>query len=496
MSEFFHDLATLSCHDRGMTSAGDHQADASQERALQGPGAAERVPVRRRKVFYIPGFDPFPIRRYRELYRRESRRQAAISGHDLTMEGAPGKPGRWRVIWREQGAPVTQSDFEVLEWSDIVRRKMAGGVLAGYHAMLTTLWHYLASGTFFRLMRLRKGPVLAALYPIAMLFGELLLAVLVGIGLAISALHLPGLLPVSLPDALTWALALFAGLGGGYGVLWWFWKHDGRFYAHYLMHDYAYTASEKGAWPAELDRRIDDFAQRIASALEDESIDEVLVIGHSSGAHLAIAALGRLELEGRLARARGRLGLLTLGHVVPMVSFLPNAQALRADLARLAVSESLFWLDVSAPGDGCTFALCDPVAVTGVLPEGCEHRWPLVISAAFSQTLSPESWKKLRRRYFRLHFQYLCAFERPNDYDYFAITAGPMRISARFAARKPSPSRLTQPLSRWRDRGEDACESDRIPARSRAETVASPSAAPHAGSRLADGPPAQKRAAP
>ena len=37
----------------------------------------------RRRVLYIPGYDPIPPRRYRELYRREGARQAAISGYRL-----------------------------------------------------------------------------------------------------------------------------------------------------------------------------------------------------------------------------------------------------------------------------------------------------------------------------------------------------------------------------------------------------------------------------
>ncbi len=116
---------------------------------------------------------------------------------------------------------------------------------------------------------------------------------------------------------------------------------------------------------------------------------------------------------------RGRtLAFLSLGQVVPMVSFLPDAQRLRADLQYLCESGALTWVDVTAPGDGCAFALCDPVAVSGVAPAG--KRWPLVMSAAFTQTLSPERWKALRWRFFRLHFQYLCAFDRPGDYDYFA----------------------------------------------------------------------------
>ncbi len=47
-----------------------------------------------------------------------------------------------------------------------------------------------------------------------------------------------------------------------------------------------------------------------------------------------------------------------------MVSFLPDAHRLRADLQYLSSRDELTWVDVTAPGDGCAFALCDPVAVS------------------------------------------------------------------------------------------------------------------------------------
>jgi hypothetical protein len=131
-----------------------------------------------------------------------------------------------------------------------------------------------------------------------------------------------------------------------------------------------------------------------------------------------------------------------------MVSFLPKADRLRRDLNFLSQSDALTWVDVTAPGDGCAFALCDPVAVSGVAPEG--KRWPLVLSAAFSQTLSPSKWKALRWRFFRLHFQYLCAFDQPGDYDYFRITAGPLSLGQRFAGRPASKSRIEKPVSGFR----------------------------------------------
>jgi hypothetical protein len=75
-----------------------------------------------------------------------------------------------------------------------------------------------------------------------------------------------------------------------------------------------------------------------------------------------------------------------------MVSFLPKGAPAAARSGIILRAGELTWVDVTAPGDGCAFALCDPVAVSGVAPEAGK-RWPLVISAAFTQTLSPERWR-------------------------------------------------------------------------------------------------------
>ena len=85
-----------------------------------------------------------------------------------------------------------------------------------------------------------------------------------------------------------------------------------------------------------------------------------------------------------------------------MVSFLPQASELRADLKQLGNSDAVTWVDVTAPGDGCAFALCDPVAVSGQ-GDGTQP-WPLVLSAAFTQTLSDLRWRALRWRFFACIF--------------------------------------------------------------------------------------------
>jgi len=390
--------------------------------------------VRRRRVLYIPGYDPIHPRRYRELYRKECQAQAEISGYEISIspKSGDGLYG-WHVRSAQDGAEV-EVDVEVLVWSDIVRTSMSNTIPATYLQLLRTAWIYIGSGTLWRLMRLRKGPVIAALYPLGMLVAQLALALAVAWG-AIALLR-----PV-----VGWGAWGAAGLAA-FALLSWFRKIDNRLFAYYLMHDYAYSAALKGAVSAELQARLSDFSEHIRDALKSD-VDEVLVVGHSSGAHLGVMVLADIIRAGALSGVRPELSFLTLGQVVPMVSFLPKAEDLRRDLQFLS-EQGVTWVDVSAPGDGCAFALCDPVAVTGVATDG--KRWPLVLSAAFTQTLSPDRWQELRWRFFRLHFQYLCAFDCPGDYDYFRITAGPHTLGQRFEGRAPSKSRMEQPVSKYR----------------------------------------------
>ena len=138
------------------------------------------APVKRRAVFYIPGYDPIHPRRYRELYRKEGAAQAEISGCELSLSARPsGAQYGWSVKGLIDGAHVDAS-VDVLVWSDIVRASMDTSIPATYLQLFQTAWVYIGSGALWRLMRLRKGPVIAALYPVGMLLVQLGLAILLG----------------------------------------------------------------------------------------------------------------------------------------------------------------------------------------------------------------------------------------------------------------------------------------------------------------------------
>ncbi|MFQ6548150.1 hypothetical protein AADZ90_009330 [Aestuariibius sp. 2305UL40-4] len=413
--------------------------------------------VRRRRVFYIPGYDPLPARRYRELYRTEGASQAQISGYDLELTGTDRSDGfSWGARTKIDGH-MTEAQIDVLRWSDIVQASMPDSIGATYMQMLRTTWTYIVTGTFRRLTWVAKGPVVAALYPIVVLILQALVALLIPSILLSIISNLANSIDDSIGiqwpawlaagwNWMTWSIGWALTLGGAYLILQWFKAKDGKIYAYYLMHDYAYTASQNGAYPALLSDRITEFSEQVAEALASD-VDEVLVVGHSSGAMLAVSVVANLMRDHKAQPGGPELALLTIGEAIPMLSFLPKARQLRADLAYLSTSDQIVWIDVTAPGDGCSFALCDPVAVSGVAPD--DQKWPTVFSAAFTQSLSQEKQDEMQWRFFRRHFQYLCAFDKPRDYDYFQITAGPRSLRDRYANRVSSHSRIDVAASKY-----------------------------------------------
>ncbi|MDG1737143.1 MAG: hypothetical protein P8L68_17540 [Paracoccaceae bacterium] len=177
--------------------------------------------VKKRRVFYIPGYDPFHPRRYRELYRKESKAQAEVSGYDITQSAKQGGGTYgWHVSSSIEGHSV-ETDIDVLVWSDLVQDSMSKGITATYLQLAKTAWLYISTGALGRLTRLRKGPIIAALYPIGFLLLQLVVSLLIawGVGTVLTSIH----------PALAW---------GGLIVFWpileWFRRKDNKLFTYYL----------------------------------------------------------------------------------------------------------------------------------------------------------------------------------------------------------------------------------------------------------------------
>ena len=399
------------------------------------PGAQDTV--KKRKVFYFPGYDPKPPRRYREIYRAEAKKQGDIAGYSVDLSAKKMDKGRyaWTLDGRFGRRRVT-TDYEFMTWTDIVKDSMDGSILKSYWVFLRTGWRYFFSGAWGAYKRLGRPPFIVTLYPFLVLGAQLLIAI---IAMVITAL----LLGLFLPNLVGWVLGMliFA------LTLRYFKGIDHRVYAHYLMYDYGYAVSKGGEYPPELVARLQDFIARIEEA-SHEGYDEILVVGHSSGANVGISALAEAMRRGNM-RQGATLSLLTIGHVIPLISYLPKAWEMRRDLQYLSTSEEITWIDVTAPTDSVCFAFVDPVATSGL--DTKDRIWPIMISAQFKAAIAPERYEALKKKYFQIHIQYLCAFENPGLYEYFAITAGPETLGTRFAGRKHTPQRISAVYSPFRN---------------------------------------------
>ena len=189
------------------------------------------------------------------------------------------------------------------------------------------------------------------------------------------------------------------------------------------------TRAARGQEP-QFARRALEFADRLAAAENEGGFDEILVVAHSMGGQQACRALGRaVMLNPRLGKLR-RVRLLTLGSLLPFYSMCEawagGDPAWREEMKALVEAAWIDWMDVTAPSDpGCAAALHPLLGLELGEPAGRPHRR----SPRYGDIVSPETLRRLKKTPLDFHFQYIMAGERPGEYDFFALTAGPEPVT-------------------------------------------------------------------
>jgi hypothetical protein len=391
---------------------------------------------------YISGFDPQGPAHYHQLYRTEAAHQAAVCGVDYAV-GKRCKAGDHLAWWSvtasggTAAAEPVQTRYEFLRWDDIVRAHWPRGRWQLLRATVFASWHMWRNGVLWQSMKTSWPMFVACALPGAVMLLLLLLTLVLGAGaLALWQAGQPWLAAL----AVTVGLPALVGLG---------WVAERRSHMAWLMRSMACLVRQGRSQVPELEARLDVFAQHLADASQTRTWDEILVVGHSSGAMLAMIVTARAQ---RLLRQRAspsgqalpRLSLLTLGHCSPLLSEQPEADGFRAELRVLKTSPNLDWVDMGAPPDGCCFPLVDPTdaalrpgqPTTGPAEPDAPVRsgHPKLLNPRFAQLFTPATYHAVRSDKFRCHFQYLMATEITGAYDYFAITAGPSRLAERYAA--------------------------------------------------------------
>jgi pimeloyl-ACP methyl ester carboxylesterase len=184
----------------------------------------------------------------------------------------------------------------------------------------------------------------------------------------------------------------------------------------------------------DFEARLDRFCERVVAAIRSTDAQEVLIVGHSTGGVVAVEIAARiLAHTPELGEAGPALALVTAGGELPLVTTERKAEPLRRDIARLATAPSLLWVDYQAPQDPLNAAGFDPVRDLGLDLGGRPRINPVIRSPRFKDLLSPETYRRIRYNFFRVHFQFLMANEIAGEYDFFTITCGPVALRDRIA---------------------------------------------------------------
>ena len=383
--------------------------------------------VSNRHVIYVQGYDPRGLAQYYRMFRTELRKFGRLYQLSATISRPHSKPDAEITSWSIETQAAdwrTHTAYDFLRFEDFIQNDLAAPIWRTVVNAVFIYWRMVFGGTFGRFWRANWRFATFITWPHIILLLEALGTAAIGFvfGKGLDALDAP------LPLSLLAGTAVFCALL--WGALRYF---ENQTYVLYLLCDTIWTWQFAHRERPEWDQRIDRFAQYLTDVAGSSDADEVVIVGHSSGSFLAAEILARaLTLDPGLGRHGPRIVLLTLGGNFPIVGFHKAAADFRAHLGLLATEPSIDWIDCQARKDVMNFFQFDPVAAHG-LELGSDRRNPTIVPVRFREIIRPEHYRLFRWQFFRVHFQFVMANERPHAYDFFMIVCGPVPLHERMA---------------------------------------------------------------
>lgn len=387
--------------------------------------------VSNRHIIYVQGYDPRGLAQYYRMFRTELRKFARLYQLSATLSRPHSKSDdeitSWSIETKAHGdgqAWQTRTTYDFLRFEDFIQSDLTAPIWRTVpHAVRLYLW-MIFCGTIGRFWRASWRFTIFMTWPHIILLLETLVAAVGGFmfGKGLDALGAP------------WPLTWLAGSAVFVALLWGALRYfENQTYVLYLLRDTIWTIQFAHRQRPDWDQRIDRFAKYLTEVVRASEADEIVIVGHSSGSFLAAEMLARaLKLDPSLGRHGPRIMLLTLGGNFPIVGFHKAAADFRDHLAQLAVEPQIDWIDCQARKDVMNFFKLDPVTSHGI-DVGSAKRNPTIVPVRFREIIRPDHYNLFRWQFFRVHFQFVMANERPHAYDFFMIVCGPVALRERMA---------------------------------------------------------------
>ena len=375
--------------------------------------------VRRRHVYHIAGYDPIDAS---AQYRRFTRQLAVFQrtwNVDATLSDLEQSSTQSRAWWTVRARAANwqvEATHEVLLWDDIVRgdftRSLPVRLLNAARAYLD----FIATGTMFRYIMANQRYAIFFLFPI---FSVALFAV--------AGWFCARLLTASLglEGVGAGVVGLLAGLAVFIGLLQW---PGRRWRVEQLLDDWIFAQDYLHGRRPDIDARLDRFAQALIACAREAAVDEIVIVGHSLGAMLALDLLVRaLAADPDLGRRGVAVCVLTVGATIPKFALHPKAEELRRKIARVVAEPSIAWTEYQSRDDTISFYKFDPVSLRRIAGDRLDAK-PLIRRVQIHDMLLPETFARCRRNVLRLHYRSVMANDRRAPYDYFLMVSGPVRF--------------------------------------------------------------------
>ena len=383
--------------------------------------------VQHRHIIYIQGYDPRGLAQYYRMFRTELRKFSRLYGLTATLgrpqQAADGEIASWSIETKADDWQ-TRTQYDFLRFEDFIQHDLAQPIWRPVLKAVWIYWRLVFAGTIARFWRANWRFATFITYP-----HFLLLLEAIGAGLLAFAFE-RALDAIGIPDAFSIAAALAAFVAVLGTVL----KYtENQTYLLYVLSDTIWTWEFSHRARPEWDQRIDRFAQHLVKTARESDAEEIVIVGHSSGSFLGTEMLARaLQLDPDLGRHGPRIVLLTIGGNFPIVGFHATSQPFRDQLRMLAVEPSIDWIDCQSRKDVMNFFPFDPIAGHNI-DVGSNRRNPRIVVVRFRDIINPDHYNVFRWKFFRVHFQFVMANERPHAYDFFMIVCGPVPLTERMA---------------------------------------------------------------
>ena len=350
--------------------------------------------IRKRRLFYLHGFDPRGAKHYISLYRDQADKQQHADGVQYRIETEEALRNQLNIRFTENDT-VTETVYQFLSWDDIVSdfmNKPFAGVLADVLKAVPWYWQ---EGFRLRCRKHAKN-----------MYNSLMLGYLSFIIPIVAILFSGFLTLIQVMSPLVFALIvvalslIFIRLNRRYNLLW-------------LLRSFNFNY-KIGNEPDLFKVRMTEMADIIEAQLRNNDYDEAMLVNHCFGSSLINMLL--VELASRPAFKGRQLSVVTLAQVSPALLW---TTAWYPTFPEICDTLPVVHVDYSSPADGVCFPFFR------LKPES-DQLVSQLRSPKFHTLFDETKYRRIiRKNKLRVHFQYLMASDYPANYDFFRMTAGP-----------------------------------------------------------------------